>query len=84
MAEVHIDDAERPIRWYRSSGPVPLGGPCPHDCQHFGLTEIGWGPDFEHYTLNHCDGCGCRGWMAEFPKEDRRRWFLHGFREVLA
>lgn len=82
MAEVLLDNPGD-VHWFKGYGPTATVGPCPHNCEHRALTNIAWGPDYEHYTLNECDDvCAgrCRGWQAEYPSWDPRRSFLHGFR----
>lgn len=51
------------VHWFAGYGPKTVVGPCPHDCRHMSITNIAWGPDQEHYTLNDCSDCGCRAWM---------------------
>lgn len=74
MAEVHVD---RPgeIGWFKSHGPLPIAGPCPHtECAHLGTGVIAWGPSEDRYELVECgsinvpeasDDCGtrCRAWV---------------------
>lgn len=66
MAETHLDHPGE-ITWFSGYGPLPIVGPCPHICEHNAVRNIAWGPDFDHYTLNQCIDCGCRGWAAEYP-----------------
>lgn len=72
MAEPHLDNPGD-VRWFAGYGPADVVGPCPHgDCAHNALSDIAWGPDFDHYALVTCDvadGCDgyCRGWVAEYP-----------------
>lgn len=80
MAEPHLDNPGD-VTWFDGYGPLPVVGPCPHDCDHaWGLATVAWGPDHEHYSLNECKqrgGCegACRGWSAEYPAGRRPPWF---------
>lgn len=88
MADVILDNPGD-VHWFAGYGSLPIIGDCQHPCDHRILTNIAWGPDYEHYTLNTCDDvCAsrCRGWLAEYPRTaeyaDRPRERPHGFREV--
>lgn len=73
MAEARLDHPGD-VHWFSGYGPAQILGPCPHtECAHNALSDIAWGPDFEHYTLVTCDvanGCNgyCRAWAAEHPQ----------------
>jgi hypothetical protein len=54
------------VHWFKGYGPIALGGPCSHDCKHRSMSNIAWGPDKAHYTLNECNDCGCRAWDAVY------------------
>ncbi len=63
------------VHWFKGYDPKPIIGPCPHDCKHRGISDIAWGPDLDHYTLDECTDCGCRAWMrAEPPKRTCLNW----------
>lgn len=71
MAEVHVD-APGEIHWFKGEGPLPVLGPCPHACQHWGKGVIAWGPSEDRYELVECGmdddgakGCAgqCRAWV---------------------
>lgn len=69
MAEAHLDHPGE-ITWFAGSQPRKgTGELCNHPCDHnFTLGNIAWGPDYEHYVLNECRECGCRGWAQEYPE----------------
>lgn len=69
MAEAHLDHPGD-VSWFAGHQPkTSLGELCDHPCDHhFTLANIAWGPDYEHYALNECRECGCRGWAAEYPE----------------
>lgn len=50
-----------------------LGEKCDHDCRHLGQTVVAWGPDIQHYELNHCDQCACRSWLDGRHYIERQR-----------
>lgn len=75
MAEAHLDHPGE-ISWFKSYGPLPVLGPCPHSrCKHLGQGVIGWGPAMDRYELVECgsidpadeaeDDCAgqCRAWV---------------------
>lgn len=67
MAEAYLD-TDGDVEWFAGYGPKKVTGPCTHTCDHnWTLHAIAWGPDFEHYILDECQECGCRGWSAEYP-----------------
>lgn len=75
MAEAHLDHPGE-MTWFKSYGPAPVIGPCPHAaCKHLGQSVIAWGPSYERYELVDCgsldpadesdsDCAGqCRAWV---------------------
>jgi hypothetical protein len=77
MAEAHLDHPGD-IHWFKSHGPAPVLGPCPHTaCKHLGQGVIAWGPSMERYELVACgsinptdqadDDCAmhCRAWVDD-------------------
>lgn len=86
MAETHLDPnvVAEGIHWFSGYGPVPIVGPCPHDCDHkWGCSVIAWGYDRQHYELITCDRpdtCAgrCRGWQAD---HDGTGW-SHGWQQT--
>jgi len=71
MADPHLDHPGE-ITWWPNQGPVPVLGPCPHDCQHYLGATIAHGPDLRRYVLVRCDvpeGCDgrCRAWCPDGP-----------------
>lgn len=76
MADAHLDHPGE-ISWFKGYGPAVILGPCPHECPHNAVSDIAWGPDWEHYCLVTCDvsdGCDgyCRAWQPEYPHNDPR------------
>jgi len=80
MAEVHVDHPGE-VTWFKSYGPLPVLGPCPHtDCRHLGTGVIAHGPSEERYTLVACGGvdpsdesptdCAmtCRAWSDRWDR----------------
>lgn len=54
MSEAHLDHPDE-VHWFKSHGPAPVIGPCPHvRCQHLGQGVIAWGPSYERYELVAC------------------------------
>jgi hypothetical protein len=78
VSDAHLDHPGD-ISWFKGYGPVRIIRACPHDlCPHNAISDIAWGPDYEHYTLVTCDvpeGCDgfCRAWSPEYPHNDPRR-----------
>jgi len=64
------------LLWLNGHQPLPVTGPCPHDCAHDSTAWIAYGPDAEHYTLNQCADCACRAWFNNDGKH-RTRWLAH-------
>jgi hypothetical protein len=70
VAEAHLDHPGE-IHWFKGERPLPVLGPCPHDCKHLGQGVIAWGPTLERYELVECgissdtEGCAasCRAWV---------------------
>jgi hypothetical protein len=75
MSEAHLDHPGE-IHWFKSHGPAPVLGPCPHSrCKHLGQGVIAHGPSYERYELIACgsidptdedaNDCAmhCRAWV---------------------
>lgn len=74
VAEPHLSHPGE-VSWFAGYGPVPIAGLCPHDCQHQDAKSVAWGPDWEHYILEQCVHCGCRGWYGEWEDAEGRRHY---------
>jgi hypothetical protein len=75
MAEPHLDHPGE-VSWFAGFSPAPVLGPCPHgNCEHRDARSIAWGPDWDHYILEECVHCHCRGWFGEWDDDDGRRHY---------
>jgi rRNA maturation protein Nop10 len=84
VAETHLDHPGE-VTWFAGYGPAQPTGACEHACPHDGAGVIGWGPDFEHYSLVRCPDCGCRAWTVEYPppfSDDRPKYRVREFLAV--
>ena len=75
MSEVHVDHPGE-VEWFKSYGPLPVLGPCPHtECKHLDHAVVAWGPSEDRYELVACAGANpmeegssscathCRAWV---------------------